>query len=237
MSTGTVPDMQETTSQEGTSATATGGNIAATQNAGAQNDEKKLELTQKEIDDANKRLRFSVEPKTTEKLLAALGLKPGDETKLESIKAAYDASLTEAERNNEAITSANERIIELEAQVKGYEGEIAALYALSGVDETRAKTMVKMAAGLVSDEVTIADAVKTVAGLLGGADAAAPESTGGSGMPQGAPLNQAATRPQSEGNPFKAGPTFNMTEQGRLINADPDKARRLAAEAGSTIKF
>jgi hypothetical protein len=35
-----------------------------------------------------------------------------------------------------------------------------------------------------------------------------------------------------DGNPFKSGASFNRTEQGRLLKADPAKARRLAAEAG-----
>lgn len=50
---------------------------------------------------------------------------------------------------------------------------------------------------------------------------------GGSGVRTGA---------GPEGNPFKRGSAaFNMTEQAKMYKSDPDKARRLAAEAGEKI--
>ena len=36
-------------------------------------------------------------------------------------------------------------------------------------------------------------------------------------------------------NPFKEGPTFNMTEQMKLRKTDPAKAKRLAMEAGKVL--
>lgn len=36
-------------------------------------------------------------------------------------------------------------------------------------------------------------------------------------------------------NPWKDGPGFNLTEQGRILREQPDLAKRLAAEAGKTI--
>ena len=50
---------------------------------------------------------------------------------------------------------------------------------------------------------------------------------------EGAPPKQGDKKPTGT-NPFKK-ETFNLTEQAKLINEDPEKARKLAAEAGKKI--
>lgn len=49
----------------------------------------------------------------------------------------------------------------------------------------------------------------------------------GSGLPTGQPTGGGGGK-----NPFKEGETFNLTEQMKLLQTDPEKARSLAAEAG-----
>ena len=43
------------------------------------------------------------------------------------------------------------------------------------------------------------------------------------------------TSSRTNGNPFKAGSSYNLTEQGKLIKEQPDLAKRLANEAGQKL--
>lgn len=182
--------------------------------------------TQKDYDDEMAKLRGSIEYKIESNILKALGLKPEEKDKLAKFKEAYDASLTKEEKQQQELA----KLTELQQSVAEKDATILALTKLSGKTSEDVTKLVKMARGLVSDEVTIEQAIDEVM-----------ELSNAKQQPQkptivSQPLNQGSEE-NIEKNPFKQGKDFSLTEQGRLFKQDPNKARMLAKQANYPINF
>lgn len=140
------------------------------------------------------------------------------------------------------ITAANERAEKAEAQVR----RLVLQNGLStALDEARVKPELKPAAmaflerGVeIKDEdgepvaykagLPLADAIKLWAESDDGKPFILAGNSGG-----GAPGGRGGK--DSGPNPFKAGSTFSITEQTRIFREDPEKAKRLASEAGVSL--
>ncbi len=186
--------------------------------------------TEEEFNNASAKIRGSVE----REILNTLGLKPEDKDKLAKFKEAYDNSLTEEQRKEEAL----QQLSSLKSEISEKDAIIVALTKLSGKDPVEVSKLVKMAKGLVGDDCTIEQALDDVMKFVNKPEPQAPQ-----GQPQGLgqgqvpnvvskPLNNPSPLPvQNENNPFK---NENLTAQGLLIRQDPTKARDLARQAGWT---
>lgn len=182
--------------------------------------------TQKDYDDEMAKLRGSIEYKIESNILKALGLKPEEKDKLAKFKEAYDASLTKEEKQQQELA----KLTELQQSVAEKDATILALTKLSGKTSEDVTKLVRMARGLVSEDVTIEQAIDEVM-----------ELSNAKQQPQkptivSQPLNQGSDE-NIEKNPFKEGKDFSLTEQGRLFKQDPNKARMLAKQANYPINF
>lgn len=180
--------------------------------------------TQEDYDNEIAKIRGSYEHKAEMDLLKKLGIKPEEkDEKLKAFKAAYEASLTKEQRQEQELA----QLQELKDQIAEKDAIIVALTKLSGKTSEDVIKYVKMAKGLVSDEMNIEQALNEVMEF---AKSKKPQITT-------QPLNHGSDSDVSEKNPFKAGADFNVTEQGRLFKEDPQKARELAQKVGYKIDF
>ena len=168
--------------------------------------------TQEDFDRHSMGIMESAKKKIEKELLASLGLNPNEKDKLGKIKELYENSLTEAEKTEHTITELKESNNALSLKVKEQEAIITALCKITGKETTDVSKLVKMARGLVTDDFTIEQALEEVIGLM------KPKQT----TPVGTPPPSVNTG--AEDNPFKTG---NMTEQGKLVRSDIEKARTM----------
>lgn len=183
--------------------------------------------TQKDYDDEIAKLRGSIEYKIESSILKSLGLKPEEKDKLAKFKEAYDASLSKEEKQQQELA----KLAELQQSVAEKDAIISALTKLSGKTSDDVIKLVKMAKGLVSEEVTIDQAIDEVLEIS-------------KTKPNTPPTPPFVTPPLNHGsdgsaepNPFEQGKNFSLTEQGRLFKQDPNKARALAKQANYPINF
>ena len=222
-------------------------NVEATQNnevnAGTQpaTEVKKEEktYTQAQMDTNAADTRRATERETKRQMLKALGLKEGEEAKLEAIKAAYEASLSEEEKRDAKIAELESDNENLTAELEEKDYIIKALIQLTGKSENDVEKIVKMAKGLKTDENTIEDAIKEVMAMVKTepvtpATQVVTAPVVNENMPVGNPIQQPSTVSiDVQDNPFKKGsPSFNLTKQGQLVRTNPELAKKLAAEAG-----
>lgn len=177
--------------------------------------------TQEDFDNEIAKVRGSVERNAKKDFLKMLGI--DNEDKIEAIKQAYQNSLTEAEKKEEQL----KELANLKLSLAEKEATIAALKKFSSKGEEEITKIVKMAKGLVSDDVTLEQALDDVMKLFQ------------QNQKQNIPSSQ--TKPQTPDNsqpmtknPFKEG---NMTEMGKIIRENPEKARQLAKEANYPINI
>ena len=129
--------------------------------------------TQKEYDDEAAKIRRATEKEATENILKQLGLKSGEELKLAEFKKAYDASLSDAERQNNELAAMKEAKEKTALQLEEAQYTIAALSKLSGKNADDVTKYVRMARGLKDSETSIEQAIDSVLQLI---TAAAPEA-------------------------------------------------------------
>ena len=183
----------------------------------------KVFASQEDFDNEVAKIRGVYEHKAEASILKQLGLKPEDKDKLTKFKEAYEASLTEKEKQDEKLR----QLDELERAVAEKDAIITALAKLSGKTIDDVLKYVKMAKGLVSDEVTIEQALDEVMDFT----KAKPKIIS-------QPLNMGSDGgSHDEKNPFEKGNNFNLTKAGELIKQDINKARELAKKANYPINF
>lgn len=197
---------------------------------------KKEEKTysQREFDDNAASTRRATEKETKKKLLAQLGLTLEDEDKLEAYKKAYDDSLSDEEKRSQEFQKLQDDNIELLQDLEEKEYTIKALIQLTGKNEDDVEKIVKMARGLKTQDNTIDDAIKEVISMINVKEQTpAVQVVDNPDMPKGQEIQQPSTIAiDVQDNPFKAGPTFNLTQQGQLLRTNPELAKKLANEAG-----
>lgn len=179
-------------------------------------------LTQEDFDNETAKIRGNAERKTKAELLKTLGI--DSEDKLEAIKKAYENSLTEQEKVNEQL----KQLDILKAELNESKAIITALSKLSNKPNEEVVKLVKMAKGLVSDDVTIEQALDEVMKLI----QVKPQK------PQIPASQVVVTTPEPATtvikNPFKDG---NITEMGKLIKQNPEEAKKLAKLANYPITW
>lgn len=176
--------------------------------------------TQEDFDKHSAGIKRSAEKEAEKRIMAQLGLNPDEKDKLAEFKKTYEASLTDAEKQVKTIDTLTEKVKEYEEALAEKDAVISTLSKIAGKTTEDVAKITKMARSLVSDTVTMDDALDEVFKLL----------KLDNNVPKGTPPVQTENKTQTETNPF-AKETFNMTEQGRLMANDPDKARRLYALA------
>lgn len=170
-------------------------------------------LTQEDFDNETAKIRGTAERKVKAELLKTLGI--DSEDKLEAIKKAYENSLTEQEKVNEQL----KQLETLKAELIESKAIITALSKLSNKPNEEVIKLVKMAKGLVSDDVTIEQALDEVMKMI----QVQPEKPQ---VPASTVITKTPdTSPEPVVNPFKEN---NMTEMGKMIKEAPEKARELA---------
>ena len=170
-------------------------------------------LTQEDFDNETAKIRGTAERKVKAELLKTLGI--DSEDKLEAIKKAYENSLTEQEKVNEQL----KQLETLKAELIESKAIITALSKLSNKPNEEVIKLVKMAKGLVSDDVTIEQALDEVMKMI----QVQPEKPQ---VPASTVITKTPdTSPEPVVNPFKEN---NMTEMGKMIKENPEKARELA---------
>lgn len=170
-------------------------------------------LTQEDFDNETAKIRGTAERKVKAELLKTLGI--DSEDKLEAIKKAYENSLTEQEKVNEQL----KQLESLKAELIESKAIITALSKLSNKPNEEVIKLVKMAKGLVSDDVTIEQALDEVMKMI----QVQPEKPQ---VPTSTVITKTPdTSPEPVVNPFKEN---NMTEMGKMIKDNPEKARELA---------
>lgn len=176
--------------------------------------------TQEDFDNEIAKVRGSAERNAKKDFYKMLGI--DSEEKIEAMKKAYQDSLTESEKQAEAL----KELENLKLSLAEKEATIAALKKFSNKGEDEITKIVKMAKGLVGDGVTLEQAIDDVMKMFQVQKPTIPTS------------QVIATPPANdvpmEKNPFKEN---NMTEMGKLIKENPEKARQLAKEANYAIKF
>lgn len=158
----------------------------------------------------------SAKSKAEKELLALLGLKPDEKDKLAKFKEAYDATLTETEKQAQNLKILNSQVAELKSALAEKEALILALGKTGGKSAEDVDKYVKMARGLVDENTDINAALEQVMAMAGFT------GTQTKGVPKGNPLPDPNGGGGAQENPFKGD---NLTEQGKMIAADRDKAR------------
>ena len=161
----------------------------------------------------------SAKNKAEKELLAMLGLKPDEKDKLAKFKEAYDATLSESEKQAKNLENLNEEVKSLRSQIAEKDAIISALSKLTGKNSSDVDKYVRMAKGLVDENTSIDQALEQVLDFL-----KVPESKP---IPSGKPLNEPNSTPTVE-NPFSNG---NLTKQGEMIKSDREKAREMYFKA------
>ena len=161
----------------------------------------------------------SAKNKAEKELLAMLGLKPDEKDKLVKFKEAYDATLSESEKQAKNLENLNEEVKSLKSQIAEKDAIISALSKLTGKNSSDVDKYVRMAKGLVDENTSIDQALEQVLDFL-----KVPEQKP---IPSGKPLNESNSAPAVE-NPFSSG---NLTKQGEMIKSDREKAREMYFKA------
>ena len=161
----------------------------------------------------------SAKNKAEKELLAMLGLKPDEKDKLAKFKEAYDATLSESEKQAKNLENLNEEVKSLKSQIAEKDAIISALSKLTGKNSSDVDKYVRMAKGLVDENTSIDQALEQVLDFL-----KVPEQKP---IPSGKPLNEPNSTPTVE-NPFSNG---NLTKQGEMIKSDREKAREMYFKA------
>lgn len=161
----------------------------------------------------------SAKNKAEKELLAMLGLKPDEKDKLVKFKEAYDATLSESEKQAKNLENLNEEVKSLRSQIAEKDAIISALSKLTGKNSSDVDKYVRMAKGLVDENTSIDQALEQVLDFL-----KVPESKP---IPSGKPLNEPNSTSTVE-NPFSSG---NLTKQGEMIKSDREKAREMYFKA------
>ena len=161
----------------------------------------------------------SAKNKAEKELLAMLGLKPDEKDKLAKFKEAYDATLSESEKQAKNLENLNEEVKSLKSQIAEKDAIISALSKLTGKNSSDVDKYVRMAKGLVDENTSIDQALEQVLDFL-----KVPEQKP---IPSGKPLNEPNSTPTVE-NPFSSG---NLTKQGEMIKSDREKAREMYFKA------
>lgn len=172
--------------------------------------------SQEEFDRHSAGILGSAKQKAEKELLSLLGLKPDEKDKLAKFKEAYDSTLSESEKQQKELETLSVEVQSMKEAIAEKDAIISALSALTGKQTDDVSKYVKMAKGLVDENTSIDEALKQVLSF------AKPEETKVD-VPKGKPLND-TTSLATEQNPFKNG---NLTEQGRLMSSDREKAREL----------
>lgn len=171
--------------------------------------------TQADFDRHSAGILNSAKNKAEKELLAMLGLKPDEKDKLVKFKEAYDNTLSESEKQAQTLQNLTDEVNKLKSQVAEKDAIIVALSQMTGKSSADVDKYVRMAKGLVDENTTIEQALTQVLSL------AKVENT--KTIPTGKPLNE-PPQTQVEENPFK---TDNLTEQGKMITNDREKAREM----------
>ena len=161
----------------------------------------------------------SAKNKAEKELLAMLGLKPDEKDKLVKFKEAYDATLSESEKQAKNLENLNEEVKSLKSQITEKDAIISALSKLTGKNSSDVDKYVRMAKGLVDENTSIDQALEQVLDFL-----KVPEQKP---IPSGKPLNESNSALTVE-NPFNTG---NLTKQGEMIKSDREKAREMYFKA------
>lgn len=161
----------------------------------------------------------SAKNKAEKELLAMLGLKPDEKDKLAKFKEAYDATLSESEKQAKNLENLNEEVKSLKSQIAEKDAIISALSKLTGKNSSDVDKYVRMAKGLVDENTNIDQALEQVLDFL-----KVPEQKP---IPSGKPLNE-SNATQTNENPFSDG---NLTKQGEMIKTDREKAREMYFKA------
>ena len=157
----------------------------------------------------------SAKNKAEKELLAMLGLKPDEKDKLAKFKEAYDATLSESEKQAKNLENLNEEVKSLKSQIAEKDAIISALSKLTGKNSSDVDKYVRMAKGLVDENTSIDQALEQVLDFL--------KVPVQKPIPSGKPLNDPNSIPTVE-NPFSSG---NLTKQGEMIKSDREKAREM----------
>ena len=174
--------------------------------------------SKEEFDKHSAGILNSAKNKAEKELLSMLGLKPDEKDKLVKFKEAYDNTLSESEKQVKMLENLTEEVKKLQSQLAEKEAIIAALSKMTGKKSDDVNKLVRMAKGLIDENTTIEQAVEQVFDFV-----TRKEKT----MPSGKPLNDGG-KPDVEKNPFKSN---NLTEQGKLIRDDRQKAREYYFQA------
>lgn len=181
----------------------------------------KVFKTQTEFDNAATKIKGSVE----RSILKELGIK--DMSDLEKVKSAYQASLTQEEKNAQALAE----LEEIKKQNTRKDFIINALAKNSNEAIEDVGKQVTMAESLLTAGIysTFDEAFNYVRGLRG---VQQPQPQ----VPQGKNIVQPDTPTQPVKNPFKKGTEdYSLQAQTDLYKKDPELARKLAKEAGITL--
>ena len=161
----------------------------------------------------------SAKNKAEKELLAMLGLKPDEKDKLAKFKEAYDATLSESEKQAKNLENLNEEVKSLKSQIAEKDAIISALSKLTGKNSSDVDKYVRMAKGLVDENTSIDQALEQVLDFM--------KVPGQKPIPSGKPLDEPNSASTVE-NPFSSG---NLTKQGELIKSDREKAREMYFKA------
>lgn len=192
--------------------------------------------SQKELDNLMAKTRGATEREMQKRFANQLGMSSYDEDLLYAMREAYENSLSDAELRDQQFDELNDENLNLMVELDQKDYIIGALAAMSGKKVSDVEKIVKMAQGLKNEDNTVEDCIKEVLDMMN-ANNQQPQNT--NNIPYGRPLNQPSSTVMIDAatNPFKAGPSYNLTAQGRLWKENPELARRLAGEAGIKLNF
>ena len=185
-----------------------------TKNEPAKTEPFKVFASKEEFDKHSAGILNSAKNKAEKELLAMLGLKPDEKDKLAKFKEAYDNTLSESEKQAKNLENLNSEVNRLKGEIAEKDAIISALSQMTGKTSADVIKYIKMAKGLVDENTTIEQALSQVFTYT-----KAEKKT----VPTSKPLNEPSVA-KTETNPFK---TDNLTEQGKLIKSDREKAREM----------